>query len=112
MFPKLVLDTPQKREVFATVFLLWVAGLWFMTRVLERPDTAVYVPPPPTKYQPPGWDPEVHRLNNLAKCIEARDQLRAECEEEGTLSACDRWVEATFICAKDDLPTTSEEDTP
>jgi hypothetical protein len=104
------LDTPQRREVFLTVVVLFLAASWFMTRALQRPDTAVHVPPPSPTFAPPQYDPEVHRLRNLAMCVDTRDELRAQCEREGTLSACDRWVEATFICARYDLPTTSQED--
>jgi len=104
------IDTHQKREIVAVYILLLCAGAWFTFKALTPPSTYVPPLPPPTPVPAPvQWDPEVHRLQQLARCVDARDQLRAECEEEGTLAACDRWVEATFICARYDIPAALDE---
>ena len=90
--------------VFATVLATFVAYR-VSTPAAPPPPPTVRLAPEPTPTPDPGFDPEVWRLRNLAQCVEQRDNLRVICERDQTLAACDRWVEATFICSKYDLPS-------
>ena len=91
----------ERRELSALVLVLLVAWAWFMTRLFTT-DTRVdtYIEAPAPAPQPVPWDREAHRRKQLATCVTARDELRAQCEVDQTLSSCNRWAEATRICRR------------